>query len=331
MDGVVPVLVKMRRVLLQLTLISLFFSCTMSVCAKETLLTENLKQQVLEDIRVLASDEMAGRKPGTQGHDKAKTYLLSRYAQIGVKPINDTYIQSFSFERAGNQVVGNNVIGMLQGKQFSQSYIVFTAHYDHLGQQGSRIYNGADDNASGVSALLALADHFKQNPAHHSLIFIATDGEEDGLHGAKAFLDDLPIKQDTIMMNINLDMISYGGRRKTLFVAGSRSQPILKQLVKESISQVRTKRFRLKTGHDRKSVGLYNQSSRINWQQASDHGPFIKKGIPYLYFGVDVHKHYHRRSDDFSNLNQGFFIDAVAAIFHIVDQVDRAPLRQLKR
>ena len=300
--------------------------------AQEPKWTSEQSQQLLADTKRLAADEMQGRKPGTAGHEKAQEYLIDRFRTLELKTFGSGYRHGFEYNKALSYGSGVNLIGWLEGSDIPSSFIVYTAHYDHLGKSGNKIYNGADDNASGVSAMLALAEYFSKNMPKHSMIFIATDGEEAGLFGAKAFVGKPSVPLDSIKLNINLDMIGQGGRRNTLFVAGTKRQPMLKEIVKTLSEQTRSRQFRMKPGHDKRTAGFRNRGNeRFNWHDASDHGPFIKKGIPYLYFGVDAHKHYHEVTDDFEHLDTEFFLQAVSAIHQTVIAVDNLPLGNLSR
>ncbi len=103
-----------------------------------------------------------------------------------------------------------NVIGMFQGTARSDRYVVFAAHYDHLGKMGDAIFPGANDNASGTAMLLDLAAHFASNPPKHNVLFIAFAGEEAGLEGSKFFVDNPLIPLDKISFLINLDLTGNG-------------------------------------------------------------------------------------------------------------------------
>jgi hypothetical protein len=180
-------------------------NCNIANAAAET-------NQLLEHVQQLSSDKMAGRKPGTNGHLLAQAYIIKQFSQARLAAFDNDYIKPFKY----NDKTGTNILGWLQGKTHDEDYLVVTAHYDHLGQRGNRVMNGADDNASGVAALLMLAGYFSENTPHHSMIFLATDAEEQGLYGAKAFVKNSPVALTKIRLNINLDMIANGGRKKNL-------------------------------------------------------------------------------------------------------------------
>ena len=107
-----------------------------------------------------------------------------------------------------------------QTRQGLDKVIALTAHYDHIGRQGERIFNGSDDNASGTVALFQLGAYFAKHPPKHRLIIAALDCEEIGMQGATAFLDLVTV--DKIALNVNLDMISRDTEGK-LYAVGTRS------------------------------------------------------------------------------------------------------------
>jgi Zn-dependent M28 family amino/carboxypeptidase len=124
----------------------------------------------------------------TKGAEMARTYLNKRFTAIGLNSFQELkgYEQPFSFETSNGTVQGKNMIGYIEGK--SDEVIVISAHYDHIGIIRNEIYNGADDNASGVAALLKFAAYFKAHKPNYTLIFAAFDAEEMGLQGAKALV-----------------------------------------------------------------------------------------------------------------------------------------------
>ena len=123
---------------------------------------------ILED---LSADDMGGRQTGTEGHAKAQAYLLHELRVRGLSAEE----QAFTFEnRAGEPVNGLNLLARIEGKRDGPVMGV-TAHYDHVGIQNGEIYNGADDDASGTVALLAIAAYFQQNKPEHTLVLAAVD------------------------------------------------------------------------------------------------------------------------------------------------------------
>ena len=120
-----------------------------------------------------------------------------------------------------------------------------TAHFDHLGVRNGQVFNGADDNASGVAALLAVAARVSANKPEHSVVFAALDAEESGLNGAKAFMGDPPVAREAIVMNVNLDMVARD-EKNLLFATGTFQYPFLKAYLKD----VARPPVVLRLGHD---------------------------------------------------------------------------------
>ncbi|MBO6522288.1 MAG: M28 family peptidase [Balneolaceae bacterium] len=265
--------------------------------------------QLIEDIRILSSDEMQGRLVGTEGNAMARAYIINRFEGMGLPAFRESYAHEFSIERNnGDLVEGTNVIGIVEGK--SDSMIVITAHYDHLGVRDSLIFNGADDNASGTSGLLAMADYFTQITPNHTLVFAALDAEEGGLNGARAFVRDSSL-MEKVVLNINMDMISQNDKNE-LYAVGTYHYPELKPI----LETIDTGELSLLFGHDRPEDG--NQ----DWTFSSDHGPFHQIGIPFIYFGVEDHEHYHRPTDTFETVPQDFYKKSVQLILNAVFALD---------
>lgn len=268
--------------------------------------------QLLSDIKILSSDAFQGRKTGTSGSRKAQEYIIQRFLDYKLMFYGDGYEQPFSFETStGTKINGTNLIGYIEGTENKDNFLVVVAHYDHLGIKNNEIYNGADDNGSGVAGMFALAEHFTKKKPKNTIIFVAVDAEEIGLKGAKHFVTNPPVPQDKISLCINLDMISRNDKNE-LYACGTTHYPFLKTyLEKNSVKHD----IKLKYGHD---VPEEKSGGEQDWTFASDHGEFHRAGIPFIYFGVEDHNDYHKPTDRFETINQVFFIKATEMI---IDQV----------
>ena len=149
---------------------------------------------VKKHLYTLASDEMEGRKSGTPGIEKAAKYIENEFKRIGLSTFEDleTYRQTFNFKprKGKEEITSANIIGVLEGKSKKDEYVIISAHYDHLGNEGKgddKIYNGANDDASGVTGVLALAEYFKKVGNERTIVFAAFTGEEMGLIGSTHF------------------------------------------------------------------------------------------------------------------------------------------------
>lgn len=297
--------------------VRLFLLCSMFLssvdcfakCATASQITTCNTDSAWHDIKLLAADHMEGRKTGSAGNLRAQNYIVERYQQIGLLSFNENLQFQHPFEKQqwSSDITGVNLIGWLKGQHKPEAFIVISAHYDHLGKRGSKVFNGADDNASGVAAMLFIAEKLAIKRPKHSVIFLATDAEELGLYGAYAFTQQpsVPLKQ--IRFNLNLDMLAHGGRKKRLYVYGARKYPQFKALVDElKVSSS----INIKSG--RKAYGNgYSDGQRINWTKASDHGAFHKIKIPFLFLGVAEHRYYHTDKDTIETIDQEFYREAV--------------------
>lgn len=269
---------------------------------------------MLEDVQQLSSEQMQGRKTGTDGAALARQYIVQRYTDIKLLSITDNYLQTFEYGWPKKN--GINVLGQLSGCRYPEHYIVVTAHYDHLGRQGRKIYHGADDNASGVAAMLALAEKLSAGCPAYSYLFLATDAEESGLYGSKAFVEKALVPLEHIVLNLNLDMLGRADKRGRLYLTGGRTYPVLQQQLEQAFSHLQFLSHR-GPGYLRKD------NPRYNWPSASDHGPFYRKGIPYLFFGGQEHSDYHQPSDTWQRIDTTFLQQAFDAIWFSVQWLEQ--------
>ena len=290
---------------------------------------------LMADLKVLSDPAMEGRKVGSPGGARARAYLLQRYRQIGLEPVGSDFEQAFSFTpgrgirfwrgkfwQTPQPVSGVNLIGRITGTAEPGQVIVVSAHYDHLGVRNGQIYTGADDNASGVAAMLAVATWFRAHPPRHTLLFVAFDGEEAGLRGARAFLEKPPVPAEQLLANINFDMLSRS-KPGEIFVTGLWANPQLRA----SLDALRA--HALPTviyGHDYPRP-FWNQD---DWTMQSDQGVFAQKDIAFLYFGVEDHPDYHQPSDRFEKIDLPFYPQVADLVTAAVSAVDALPSDQIR-
>ena len=268
--------------------------------------------QMLDDLEFLAHDSLDGRLVGSDGNRMAREYVAARFAGLQLATFGDSYLQPFTISlRGGNEVLGVNVVGYIEGSSGPESFIVITAHYDHLGVRNGEVFNGADDNGSGTAALMALAAYFAEHKPRHSIMFAALDAEEGGLRGARAFVERPPVALSQMAINLNMDMISHNDRE--LYVVGTHHYPFLKPFVERVVTEVE---IALPFGHDSPELGT------DDWTSQSDHAPFHGQGIPFLYFGVEDHPDYHQPTDVFQSINRDFYEMAVNAILRVTLELD---------
>ena len=271
---------------------------------------------LLHHVATLSADSLAGRQTGTIGAAKARAYIIQQFKRIKLEPVFANFEQKFEFPIIQNSqnviVTGCNLIGKISGKR-KIGTILISAHYDHLGIMDGQIYNGADDNASGVAALLEIAHYFSQNQPGHDFVFCAFDAEEQNFAGSKYFVANRPFSIKSIDLNVNLDMISINPV-KTLYIAGAFHYPFLETLLRDQVNS--EKAIKVVWGHDKPELG------KDDWTFLSDHAAFHRDHIPFLYFGVEDHQHNHKPSDIFENINQDFFLEASEFILSSLVVID---------
>jgi len=269
---------------------------------------------LLHDLQVLSADDMQGRQVGTPGGEKARAYVLERFKASGIAPLGESLTASFTFAGRGANAVertGVNVVGRIDGTRQPRRYIVISAHYDHIGVRNDVVFNGADDNASGTAALFALGKYFSTHKPANSLLFVAFDGEEAGLRGARAFVAKPPVDASAIIINLNMDMIGRDPN-DLLYVVGTRQQPFLKPFIERIAAKAPVK---LVMGHD-------DPTEKENWTGDSDHAAFCQAKIPCLYFGVEDFDQHHKATDDYETMTLGFYVRAVETMVQAVKEFD---------
>jgi Zn-dependent M28 family amino/carboxypeptidase len=264
------------------------------------------EELVKKHLYTLSSDLMEGRKAGTKGIEKAAQYIEKEFKRIGLKKFEnlETYRQSFM----EGDLYLFNVVGYLEGKSKKDEFVLISAHYDHLGMKNNGeedlIFNGANDNASGVAAVLALAEHFeKTNYNERSILFVAFTAEEIGLIGSNYFGKN--IDPELIVAGINIEMIG-----------------------KESPFGPKTAWI---TGFDRSNFGKIIQKNLINSNYKvypdpyinfnlffrSDNASLARLGVPAHTFStspMDKDLDYHKVSDEASTLDPLTIAETIKAI-----------------
>jgi len=261
------------------------------------------QEQMVSDITFLASDKLKGRTFGSEGETKAGNYIADRFKLLGLKPMGDqgTYFQSltvknnnpheveFADNKEPGYLSGRNVIGYLDhGAQYT---VIVGAHYDHLGMGafGSlytgppAIHNGADDNASGTSTILELAQRLVPYKEHNYL-FIAFTGEENGLWGSNYFTKHPTIDMSKVVAMVNFDMVGRMSENKVA-INGTGTSPAWPDLIKAA------------------NVDNLDITMGESGVGPSDHTSFYLIDIPSIHFFTGAHEDYHKPSDDVDKIN----------------------------
>jgi len=257
----------------------LFSGCTTNQHSQPVDLITSTK--ILTEVTFLASDAMQGRYYRSNEARIAAKHIAQTWKNAGLVPLPN---QTSMYLPIDDLRGAPNVAAMLQGS--GNQYVLITAHYDHLKPRRSgtdKIYNGADDNASGTAALLVIAHALSklQDTPEASIVLVAFTGEEAGLVGSKHFARTAPIPMQHIRGLINLDMISRG-ERNTIFLEGAPDAP----------------RMALAINKANKKIGLHIIKNRHpQWLQRSDQAPFLERGVPSVFLSVEDHEDYHKVTD----------------------------------
>lgn len=268
----------------------------------------------------LSSDALGGRGVGSEGSAAARAMIIDRLETLGVQAVGDSFEHPFKYgsfrdQQAGEDTVpdkdGINVIALIPGQDRSGPALVITAHYDHLGIREGEIFNGADDNASGVVGTLAIAEHFSKSPPQHDVYLVFFDAEEDGFGGARAFIRTPPIDLDRVALNMNFDMVSRGDNG-ILWASGTYHWPEMVGRVEAVAAQAPVT----------VQLGFDQGNGREDWTMLSDHAMFYRAGIPHVYFGVEDHPDYHTPRDDFALVDQEWFLKSVDTLAKMAEAMD---------
>lgn len=279
----------------------------------------------------LADDALEGRRAGQRGSRVAQQYIISQLRMAGVKPLYDAYLHGFEayslsrFKRKPYYVEADsvakikplthrklslgNVLAMIPGKK-SDEYVVVGAHLDHEGVDteldGDQIYNGADDNASGVSAVLQIAKAFAEGGAtpERNVIFAFWDGEEYGLLGSRHFVETFS-GMGNVKGYLNFDMVGGNNRPDDppyMVYFYTASHPVFGDWLKNDIA----------------ANGFNLNPSYRAWDNptgGSDQGSFAKKNIPIIWYHTDAQPNYNEPTDEPATLNYEKLTDITRAAF----------------
>ena len=278
-----------------------------------------LNSQTINEISVkkhlytLANDSMQGRKAGSPGIEKAAKYIELQFSEIGLKPFeNSSFRQSFKHINRRSEKKEEldlfNIIGLLEGTSLKEEFVIISAHYDHLGQieggKGDLVFNGANDNATGVAAMIMLAEYFKKAKINkRSILFVAFTAEEMGLIGSNYF--GKTISAESIIAGVNIEMIGkespFGP--KTAWLTGFDRSTFGKIIQKNlSLSEYR----------------LYPdpyKDFRLFFR--SDNASLARLGVPAHTFStspMDKDLDYHQLSDEVETLDVKIITETIKAI-----------------
>ncbi len=240
--------------------------------------------RIASDIAELSSDAMNGRAFHSEDGVRAAQWVAAKLAQSGAKPLDGR--DSMLVPIARDPKASPNVVAWIapRGAAPTGEYILVTSHYDHLPNARSgedRIYNGADDNASGTAGIIAVADTLRDIKLNVGVVFVAFTGEEAGMVGSRAFIEEETLPIARIRADFNMDMISRTDDAAIRLDGGPQGK-ILVDLLVRLAPQVMLE---------------MKVDTHLDWLQRSDQGAFLSAGIPAVLFSCEDHADYHKVSD----------------------------------
>lgn len=260
-------------------------------------------KELKKNVYNLASDEFKGRKTGEKGQKNAAKYIADQYRELGISsPVGyDNYYQEIPqkfFNKESNSS-SENVMAYIRGNEKPNELVIISAHYDHLGNKGDEIYYGADDNASGTSAVLAIAKAFqkaekKGNGSKRSILFLHFTGEEEGLYGSKYYTAHPIFPLSNTVSNLNIDMVGridekHVNNPEYIYLIGSDK---LSSELHEISEEANNKYTGLELDY------TFNDENDPNrYYYRSDHYNFAKNNIPVIFYFNGVHEDYHQPTD----------------------------------
>lgn len=241
------------------------------------------QERLTRHVYYLAGDSLRGRKAGSEDAAKAAAYIVGQFEEIGIQPyFEEGWYQPFEM----NGKTYKNVIGIIPGNDpvLKDEYIIIGAHYDHLGVRDGKIYNGADDNASGTATIIEMARILKsqQNNLKRSIIVAAFDAEEIGLWGSDYLSKKLDLSKVKLMMSI--DMVGWLEKGKTLQLQGTATIKDGKRLFRKEAEKMH--------------LEIKPKDFETSIFGATDTKSFAEKGVATIYVTTGLKSPYHKPEDD---------------------------------
>lgn len=265
------------------------------------------EEDLAQTVKYLSSDELAGRKTGTAGAEKAAEFIEEVFKNNNIEPFFDTYRSSFVVEG----VTGYNVVGYLEGADpgLKDEVIIIGAHYDHIGNGNpvgnDELANGANDNASGTAAVLELAKYFSGVETKRSILFALFSAEEMGLIGSGELASKLKDEglQPYVMFNIEMIGVPMEDRDYLAYLTGYENSNLAEKFNEYSDYEV---------------LGFLPEAKEYDLYRRSDNYPFYQAfGIPshtVSTFDFTNYSYYHHVDDEFEQLDLAHMDELVEAL-----------------
>ena len=292
-------------------LLILFLIVCMGWCLGQNNPSKIDQEDLRAIIEMLSSEQFEGRDVGNYGQIKTQEYIVERFKALQIEPYSaDGYLEKFSLEigRPLRKVETANVIGIIKGE--SEQSIILSAHYDHVGKNETSYYPGADDNASGIAALLELAEEFAEyEKLKYTMIFLATTAEEVGLVGSSIHVENPDFDPAKVVCSFHFDMISRCDSKQTdcnyIYCIGNDQFALLDSLVRKADELFPHCTF----NYSENDSGILTRTDASN---------FVQKGIPSVLFFSGFHDDYHKPTDTVDKIDFEILENRVKLICEVV-------------
>jgi Zn-dependent M28 family amino/carboxypeptidase len=281
-------------------------------------------ETVGETLKTLSSDDFEGREAGTPGMEKAAKYLETYFEKNNIKP----YFKSYRDTLTNYFDTAYNIVGYLEGNDpiLKNEFVVLGGHYDHLGfsenpVNGDKIYNGANDDASGVTAVAEIAKYFGQNKTNkRSILFVFFTGEEKGLLGSKHLSKKLKSKKFNIYSMLNFEMIGAPMKRDYLaYITGFDKTNMASKMNEYA---------------GKKLIGFLPKEAEFQLFYRSDNFSFYNEfKVPsqtICTFDFENFDFYHHVSDDFEHADIPHMTHFIQEVLPVVEKMVNAPNKEIK-
>ncbi|MDO1500391.1 M28 family metallopeptidase [Winogradskyella maritima] len=286
---------------------------------------ERFKSEIdIEDLKMhleeIASEKYQGRMTGEPGHNAVCEYIRSYYDSLNVKAPNllpDYYQKIPKADLPDNINDSQNIIAYIEGSLYPDEYVFITAHSDHEGVIDGEIYNGADDNGSGTSAVLEMAEAFKKATDEgyapkRSIVFLHVTAEEIGLYGSRYYANNPVFPLENTVAALNTDMIGRVDPRH-------KNNPNYVYVIGADRISTELDFITKKANEEFVNLDLdytYNDPNDVNrYYSRSDHYNFALKGIPVVFFFNGEHEDYTKPTDTADKINFGLLKKRADLIF----------------
>jgi len=305
---------------LSIIVVLLLLSCSSS----KTMIIPIAEDSVKSNLEYLASDELEGRKTGSEGIEKAAIFIEKNFKKNNIKPYFETYRDSFNIKN----IVGYNIVGYIEGNhpELKNEFVILGAHYDHIGHgkkvNGDIIANGANDDASGTVAVLEWAKYFsKSNSNKRSILFTLYSAEEMGLKGSSHLAKRLKKENLDLYTMINFEMIGVPrAKEETMaYISGYEKSNMGKKLNEYGGKEV---------------IGFFPKAKEFNLFMRSDNYPFYKAFNTPAHaistFDFTNFDYYHHVDDEADKMDFKHMTDFMNIMIPALEGMINAPIKEIK-